>query len=127
MVVCLRPPERLRGVSPEGRRDGGLRGDISGAEIRWRRLVDAIPSFWPRSSTLIFGSALATLLLAPAGWFGWQALQRMKAPAKIAVTIPAPSVSPPVSPAPGSEGSSIVIAKLNYGDGRVTLDRGGNR
>jgi len=103
-----------------------LKSGVFDTESRWRRLVDAIPSFWPRSSTLIFGSALATLLLAPAGWFGWQALQRMKAPAKIAVTIPAPSVSPPVSPAPGSEGSSIVIAKLNDGDGRVTLDREGN-
>jgi hypothetical protein len=103
-----------------------LKSGVFVTESRWRRLVDAIPSFWPRSSTLIFGTALAILLLAAAGWFGWQALQRMKAPPKVAVTIPSPGVSPPVSPAPGPEGSSIVVAKLNDGDGRVTLDREGN-
>ena len=103
-----------------------LKSGVFDTESRWRRLIDAIPSFWPRSSKLIFGSALATLLLAPAGWFGWQALQRMKAPPKVAVTIPAPSVSPLVSPAPSLESPSIVIAKLNDGDGLVTLDREGN-
>src|SRR4030095_13300644 len=48
-----------------------------------------------------------------------------KAPPKVAMTIPSPSVSPSVSPAPRPEGSSIVIATLNDGDGRVTLDREG--
>ena len=103
-----------------------LKSGVFVTESRWRRLVDAIPSFRPRSSTLIFGSALATLLLVASGWLGWQALQRAKAPPKVAVTIPSHSVSPPVSPAPGPEGSSIVIAKLNDGEGQVTLDREGN-
>jgi hypothetical protein len=103
-----------------------LKSGVFHTESRWRRLVDAIPSFWPRSSTLIFGSALATLLLVAAGWLGWQALQRTKAPPKVAVTSPSPSVSPPVSPARRSEGASIAIAKLNDGDGQVTLDREGN-
>jgi hypothetical protein len=103
-----------------------LKSGVFVTESRWSRLVDAIPSFWPRSSTLIFGSALATLLLVAAGWFGWQALQKMNAPPKVALTIPSPGVSPPVSTAPSPEGSSIVIAKLNDGDGRVTLDREGN-
>jgi hypothetical protein len=103
-----------------------LKSGVFDTESRWRRLVDAIPSFWPRSYTLIFGSALATLLLAPAGWLGWRALQRMKTQPKIAVTIPSPSVFPSVSPAPRPEGSSVVIAKLNDGDGQVTLDREGN-
>jgi hypothetical protein len=103
-----------------------LKSAVLVTESRWRRLVDAIPSFWPRSSTLIFGSALAMLLLVAAGWLGWRALQRMKAPPKVAVTIPAPGVSPPVSPAPRPEASSIVIATLNDGEGRVTLDREGH-
>lgn len=102
-----------------------LKSGVFNTESCWRRLIDAIPSFWPRSSTLIFGSALATLLLAAAGWLGWQTLLRMKAPPKIAVTTPSTGVSPPVSPASRPEDSSIVIAKLNDGDGRVTLDQEG--
>src|SRR5262249_24438010 len=73
-----------------------LKSGVLDTESRWRRLVAAIPSFWPRSSTLIFGSALATLLLA-AGWLGWRALHRMKEAPKVAMTMPSPGVSPPVS------------------------------
>jgi hypothetical protein len=103
-----------------------LKSGVFDTESCWRRLLDVVLPFWPRSSTLIFGAALAALLLVAAGWLGWWALQRMDAPPKDAVTIPAPSVSPPLSPAPSTEDSSIVIAKLNDGDGRVTLDREGN-
>jgi hypothetical protein len=104
----------------------GVFDEAMATESRWRRLVATIPSFWPKSSTLIFGSAVATLLLAVASWLGWQALQRIKARPKVAVTIPSPGVSPPASPSPHSEGAPIIIAKLNDGGGQVTLDREGN-
>jgi len=98
----------------------------SSAGGRWRRFVVAIPSFRPRSYTLIFGSALAALLLAATGWMGWWGMQRIKPKPEVAVTIPSPGVSLPASPAPRSEGASIFIARLRDGDGQVTMDREGN-
>ena len=93
---------------------------------RWRRSFAAIPSFRPRSSMVIFGSALASLLLAAAGWLGWQAMQGVKPKPEVAMAIPSPGVSPPALPAVAPEGASIVIARLQDGDGQVTLDREGN-
>jgi hypothetical protein len=62
---------------------------------RWRRSVAAIHAFRPRSSTLVFGSALASLILAAAGWLGWQAMQRIKLKPEVAVTIPSVPVPEP--------------------------------
>jgi hypothetical protein len=99
------------------------------AKSRWLRLFPAIHSFWPKSSMFVYGSALAALLLASAAWLGWRALQGIKSTSKLAVTIPSTGVSPSVSPGPrstpGAEDASMVIARLNDGQGQVTLDREG--
>jgi hypothetical protein len=104
-------------------------------EGRWHPLVAAMSSIWPRSRALVFGSALATLLLAAVGWLGWQrwqALQETKARLEVVETAPSPGVSPPSSSvsmppltAPMPEGASIIIARLNDGEGQVTLDQEG--
>jgi hypothetical protein len=92
---------------------------------RWRRQVVAISSFWPKYSRLIYGPALATLLLAATGWLGWQTLRRINAPSTVVTTIPSPGVSPTIPTAGALEGASVVIARLNDGQGQVTLDREG--
>jgi hypothetical protein len=94
-------------------------------ESGWRRLVVAVSNFWPKSSMLAYGAALATLLLAAAGWLGWLALRRVNTPSKIITTLPSPSVSPSIPPTGPLEGASMVIARLNDGQGQVTLDRDG--
>jgi hypothetical protein len=91
-------------------------------ESRWHRLVAALSSIWPKS--LVFGSAVATLLLAASGWLVWQALRETKG--GIIVTTPSPSVSPSVLPSSTPEGeAAMIIARLNDGEGQVTLDREG--
>jgi hypothetical protein len=95
------------------------------AESRWRRSFASTHSFLPKSYTFIYGSALAALLLAAVGWLGWQALQRIKSPSKVAVTTLSPEPSPSVSPALRPENAMMVIARLNDGQGRLTLDREG--
>jgi hypothetical protein len=113
-------------VAPELERENRLSPMGVATEGRWRRLVAAMASFWPKSPAPVFGSALAILLLAAAGSLGWRALQESKAGPKVAMTAPAPSASPSALPDSTPEGaSSVVIARLNDGGGQVTLDNEG--
>jgi hypothetical protein len=115
-------------VMPELERENRLPPMDIATEGRWHRLVAAMSSFWPKSPALVFGSALATLLLAAVGWLGWQrwqALQETKARLEVVETAPSPGVSPPPITTPVPEGAPIIIARLNDGEGQVTLDQGG--
>jgi anti-sigma factor RsiW len=112
-------------VAPELERENRLSPVGVAAEGRWRRMVAAMTSFRPKSSAPAFGAALAIILLAPAGWFVWRALQGSRARPEVVVTVPTPSVSPSVLPASTPEDASAVIAWLNDGGGQVTLDREG--
>jgi anti-sigma factor RsiW len=112
-------------VAPELERENRLSPMGVAAESRWRRMVTAMTSFWPKSPAPVFGSALAIFLLAAASWLGWQALRGSKAGPEVVVRAPAPSVSPSVLPTSTPEGASAaVIARLNDGGGQVTLYSG---
>jgi hypothetical protein len=65
-------------VAPELERENRLSPMGVAAEGRWRRMVAAMTSFWPKSPSPVFGSALAIILLASVGWLGWQALREKK-------------------------------------------------
>jgi hypothetical protein len=97
-------------------------------EDRWRRLLANVPLLFPKPRTLIFGSALAALLLILAGWSILQMLQRGET--EVVETPPsptAPAATPVVSPTqrPG-DAPAIVVARLADGGGQVTLDQEGN-
>ena len=112
-------------VALELEREGRLSPMGAATESRWHRLVAAMASFRPKSPALVFGSALAILLLA-VSWLGWQALRGMKAKPEVAVTSPSPSVSPSVLHASTLESSSsVIIARFNDGEGQITLDEEG--
>jgi predicted anti-sigma-YlaC factor YlaD len=112
-------------VTPELEREGRLSPMGAATENRWHRLIAAMASFRPKSPALVFGSALAILLLA-VGWLGWQALRGMKSKPEVAVTAPSPSVSPSVLPASTPESSAaVIIARFNDGEGQITLDEEG--
>jgi anti-sigma factor RsiW len=112
-------------IAPELEREGRLSPVGAATESRWRRLIAAMVSFRPKSPALVFGSALAILLLV-VGWLGWQALPGMKSKPEVAVTAPSPSVSPSVLPASMPDpAAAVIIARLNDGEGQITLDEEG--
>jgi anti-sigma factor RsiW len=112
-------------ITPELEREGRLSPTDAATESRWRRLIAAMASFRPKSPALVFGSALAILLLA-VGWLGWEALLGMKIKPEVAVTSPSPSVTPSVLPASALESSAAaIIARFNDGEGQITLDEEG--
>jgi hypothetical protein len=92
------------------------------SEKGWHRWV----MFWPKP--LVFGSALAALLLAVSGLVVWQALNGTKEEPRTTVTTPSPVPSPvpsvPVSPGT-TPGATETIALLNDGAGKVSLNREG--
>lgn len=95
----------------------------------WRdRLLAILPSPLMRSP-FAFSSALAVLLLMVTGWLVWQAQNEKETNPEIVIATPptaTPSVIPTASPIPSPEGPvAPVIAQLNDGEGRVTLDRDG--
>jgi anti-sigma factor RsiW len=97
-------------------------------EHRWRRVLAFMPPLLPKPRTLIFGSALASVLLILAGWQILQMLQREKTEVvETPHSPPVQAVTPVVSPTPGpGDAAAIVVAQLNDGRGRVTLDQEGN-
>jgi hypothetical protein len=104
---------------------------LATSESWGNRLFAFLPS--PLRSPLAFSSALALLLLILTGSLVWQS-QRERGIKPEVVTTPPPaltplataSVIPTASPIPATEGATVpVIAELNDGGGRVTLDREG--
>ena len=112
-------------IGPELERAGRPTPTVAATESRWRRFIAAVASSRPKSPALVFGSALAILLLA-VGWLGRQALPGMKSEPEVAVTAPSPGVSPSVLPASTPDpAAAVIIARLNDGEGQITLDSEG--
>jgi hypothetical protein len=100
-----------RGQTPSGR----VR--VSG----WQRLMAALGFIQPKSPALVFGTALAILLVA-VSWLAWQGLPGMKNKSEVVGTRPLPSVLP----GSGAESSeAVIIARINDGEGQITLDKNG--
>lgn len=104
---------------------------LSKSESRDQRLLAFLPVTL-RRSPLAFSSALALLLLMVTGWLVWQAQLKKKTKSEVAIATPLPTFSPPAtspvlpSPTPAPEvAAAPVIAQLNDGGGRVTLDQDG--
>jgi hypothetical protein len=96
-------------------------------EKRWRRILANMPSLFPKPRTLIFGSALASLLLILVG-LNFFVLHREETEVVEKPHSPTtPAVTPVVSPTPRQgDAAALVVAQLNDGRGRVTLDQEGN-
>jgi hypothetical protein len=83
---------------------------------------------------LVFSSAVVVLLLMGTGWLVWQRLERRGTTTQLAAATPSPNstptvttgviptASPTVEP---EETTGLVVAQLNDGQGRVTLDQEG--
>jgi hypothetical protein len=109
-------------ITPELERAGRPTPTGAATESRWSRFIAAMASSRPKSPALVFGSALAILLLT-ISWLAWQALPGMKSKPEIAVTAPSPGVSPSVLPASTPDpAAAVIIAQLNDGEGQITLD-----
>jgi hypothetical protein len=97
-------------------------------EDRWRRVLANMPSLLPKPRTLIFGSAVASLLLILTLGLNFFVLHREETEVVETPHSPAtPAVTPVVSPTPTQgDAAAIVVAQLNDGMGQVTLDQEGN-
>jgi hypothetical protein len=84
----------------------------------WKRTLASLPAIFGRSPQLALSAAMTVLLLVMGGWLIWRASQEQEPKQEIAVA-PAPPPQPAPSPVP-------VVAKLNDGDGQLTLDQEGN-
>jgi hypothetical protein len=103
-------------------------------ESRWRRAFGSLSSLFHASPVPAFGAALAVVLLALTGWVVWRATREGE-PSREVVVAPAPTSQPtPVEAAPTPSPSppepvppevAAVVAQLNDGGGRLTLDREG--
>jgi hypothetical protein len=93
------------------------------AEGWWHRAVASLPAFFQGSRGLAFGAAMAILLLAITGWLVWRTPREMQPGQEIVVSPtpqsqPAPPTEPEPAPVP-------LVAELNDGEGRLTLDQEG--
>jgi hypothetical protein len=92
------------------------------AEKGWHRLSANLASLWAKP--LALGTALAALLLVVSGGLVWQAILMRETNRN--VTINSPRVSVPISQESIQEAAAAtVIARLNDGDGHITLDKDG--
>jgi len=116
---CLLAVDDLRAfkvqVEPELERQ--FASPSATAESRTEK--NLLPRFWPKS--LVFGSALAVLLLAASGWMAWQAFKGSEQQSTTAKQTAPPSPTPATSSVTGSN-SAGEIALLEDGAGRVRLD-----
>jgi anti-sigma factor RsiW len=129
-VMCAAAVNDLRAFRNQVATD--LRREYQPATVRsvgqsgWRRFGAAISALAPRSTALVFGSALAALVLVVAGWLIWQATSQNDKKPNMTNNSPSPTVTPIVSPTRPEEGAGEnLLAQLNDGGGRVTLDREG--
>ncbi len=112
-------------VTPELEQEGSLILIGTATESRWHRLLAAMISFQPKSAVLVFGSALA-ILLVTIGWLASLALPGMKNKTEVAVIPHSPGVSPSVLPPSTLESpAAVIIARINDGEGQITLDESG--
>jgi hypothetical protein len=110
----------------------------------WRRAVAPLPALFRASPAPAFGAALAALLLVMFGWLVWRTppgreLKQEVATSSVPASQPAPQPSPAsqpesspqTAPAPSQPASTpppppaAVVAQLNDGEGRLTLDEEG--
>src|SRR5215213_444997 len=94
----------------------------------WQRTVASLSALFRRSPGLSFGAVLAILLLAVTGWLVWQASREREPKQEMVVSPSSPSPRPaPSSPPapPSAPAPAPVIAQLNDGGGRLTLDQEG--
>jgi hypothetical protein len=100
----------------------------------WRRTFAFLPALFRGTPVPAFGAALALVLLAVTGWLIWRT-QRVREPSQELVVAPSPSLQPePVvvtptptqpEPTPSQPETAAVVAELNDGGGRLSLDREG--
>ena len=107
-------------VAPEIDRKRPLPSVKSTTETRWRSLISALSAWWPKSPALVYGSALAALLMVATGWVAWQSLRGTGAGPELNVATSSTGPAPQALPE-----SALVIARLNDGEGQVTLDQKG--
>ena len=89
----------------------------------WReRIAARFSTTFFKSPAPAFGAALAVLLLVAAGWMGWRALQKRESRPPIATASPTPAPSVPLNSSSPIPESRPLLAQLNDGGGRVTLD-----
>ncbi len=87
----------------------------------WHRTVASLLTPFRGAPGLAFGAALAILLLAVTGWLIWRTPQERETRQEI-VAIP----DPPPQPAPPSEPVQVpLVAQLDDGESRLTLDQEG--
>lgn len=92
------------------------------AAAGWReRIAARLSATFFKSPAMAFGAALAVLLLA-AGWMAWRALHKRESQPPIATTSPTPAPSPSINFSSPTPESRPLLAQLNDGGGRVTLD-----
>lgn len=112
-------------IAPELEQEGTLAPIRGATESRWDRLLAAMIAFQPKSAVLVFGSALAILLMT-IGWLASLALPGMKNKTEVAVIPASPGISPSVLASPTPETSAtLIIARINDGEGEISLDESG--
>ncbi len=127
---CLLAVNDLRAfrdqVAPELGREYRPSSVQAKTEKPWRRFVAAFPTFSFKSPRLVFGSALASLLLIASAWLIWYSLREKAVKRETIVKVPPPTVSPTSIPTVGPKvAEPALIAQLNDGAGQVILDRDG--
>jgi hypothetical protein len=91
------------------------------AESPWRRMAARLRPSRLNSPAFAFGSAFILILLVLAGRQAWLTLKT-----KPEISTTTPSVVPSLSPSTTSDGATdMMIAQLNDGKGRITLDQDG--
>lgn len=92
------------------------------------RIVDFLLAPFRGYARMAFGAALTVVLLAVTGWLVWPMLQEKEREHEAVVSPPAPTQPAPTQPAPAPPTQSEqapVVARLNDGQGQLTLDQNG--
>lgn len=92
-------------------------------ESWWHHVAGLVPASFAKSPMLAFSSAAVLVLLLAAGWLVWRNM-REKEP-ELVLAIPSPTLPIPSPTAAPAESPAPLVAELNDGGGRVTLDQAG--
>jgi hypothetical protein len=98
------------------------------SESWWHHLAGLLPAPFAKSPMLAFGSAAVLILLVTAGWLVWRNMGEKKP--ELVLAVPSPTLPPSLTPIPSptaapAETAAPLVAELNDGAGRVTLDQAG--